>query len=146
MRERLQKAVIVAVSLLLAVALVWRFYERRPPYFAAPRTIVDHVDRIEHPQRATVLLLEKVKPLIPRGSGVACFRSIEGKRESDNSNYLTAVGMLPHQVVLPSFMADASLSKEDLVEYVVAVGEPLHHPGYKPVAGFAEGYLYRVDR
>lgn len=146
MRERLQRAVILAVSLLLAGALAWQFRERRPPYFAAPRTVVDHLDRIEHPQRATVLLLEKVKPLIPRGAGVACFRSRGGKRESDNSNYLTAVGMLPHHVVLPSFTADESLAKNDLVEYVVAVGEPLHHPAYKPIAGFAEGYLYRVDR
>jgi len=146
MRERLQRTVIVAVSLLLAIATAWRFYQRRAPYFAAPRTIVDHIDRIEHPLRKTILLLEKVRPLIPRGAGVACFRSIDGRREADNANYLTAVGMLPHHVVLPSFGTDESLAKEDLIEYVVAVGEPLRNPKYKPVAGFPEGYLYRVDR
>ncbi|HVR37589.1 MAG TPA: hypothetical protein VMU84_00725 [Thermoanaerobaculia bacterium] len=145
MRERLQKAVIVTASLLLPLALIQRFYERRPPYFAAPRTIVDHVDRIEHSQRQTILLLDEVRPLIPRGAQVTCFRVINGKRESDNSNYLTAVGQLPHHVVLPPFAAD-SLSKSEVVEYVVAIGEPFNSPAYKVIAGFPEGFLYRADR
>lgn len=143
-RDRLQGVALTAGSLLLLGMLVSRFHERRPPYFQRPATILDHVAPYEHESRHALLLLEKVRPHIPKGAHTTCFTPKNGKQWEDTLTYLTAVGMLPEQEVLPPFTADDLAVTP--VEYVVAVREPFTHPRYIQVAIFPEGALYRAPR
>ncbi|HEV8658530.1 MAG TPA: hypothetical protein VGS96_07860 [Thermoanaerobaculia bacterium] len=142
-RDALQRVVAYGGALLLSVALLQRFYGRGGPYFRRPRTIVDHVDVVKHPTRDALILIPEVEPLLPRGVEVTCFRPKNGHAWSDSDNYLTAVGLLPHQFVLPPFTAASELRGEQVTEYVIAIGEPFEHPSYTPVAGFSSGWLYK---
>ena len=144
-RDALRQIVVGAASLLLVVALIYRLYIRRPPYFAAPRTLVEHVDIIDHEARDVLLLLPEVERLIPAGAAVTCFKPLNGKWQYDGINYLTAVGLLPNHNVLPPFAAGEGPMAQR-VEYVIAVREPLDQPEYAVVAGFPTGYLYKVRR
>ena len=144
-REALRQLVVGATSLFLAVALMHRYYVRRPPYFAPPRTLVEHVDIIDHEARDALLLLPEVERLIPRGAGVTCFKPVNGKWQYDGVNYLTAVGLLPDHNVLPPFAAGEG-PVDQRVEYVIAVREPLDQPEYAVIAGFPTGYLYKARR
>ena len=56
-----------------AIAFVNRLYTRGGPYFARPVTIVDHVGPQKHETRDALILLPKVRPLLPRGAHVTCF-------------------------------------------------------------------------
>jgi hypothetical protein len=143
-RERLQIAVPVIGAVLLCAMLVARFHERRAPWFERPETILDHVGPEEHQARYTLILLEKVRPLLPKGAYVTCFQPLNGKQHDDSANYLPAVGMLPDQIVLPAFTA--SDDSDPPIDYVVAVGEPFVHARYTRVAEFPEGALYRASR
>ena len=145
-RARLETAVFTTAVLLLLAAMAWRFEERRPPYFARPQTVVDHVERFDHETRDALLLLPKVAPLLPRGAEVTCFRPKDGQQHPDSPNYLTAVGLLPDQSVFPPFTASTDLPPAQLIEWVIAVREPFTHPAYRAVATFPEGALYRVVR
>ena len=145
-RTRFETAVITTAVFLLLAAMAWRYAERRPPYFAKPLTVVDHVERFEHETRDVLLLVPKVAPLLPRGAEVTCFRPREGREHQDSPNYLTAVGLLPQQSVFPPFTAANELPRAQLVEWVIAVREPFTHPAYRAVAKFPEGTLYRVQR
>jgi hypothetical protein len=142
-RERI---VVTAVSLLLLAATVRIYLLRHPPYFAAPRTLVEHVRTHEHEVHRTLLVLREAAPLIPKSAQVTVFRPLNGRVRDDSPNFLTAVGMLPDHDVLPSFTAAHETPREQLVEWVIAIGEPFTNPAYKPVAGFADGWLYRVER
>lgn len=133
-----------AGSLLLLGMLVSRFLERQPPYFARPQTILDNVSPYRHEASDALILLEKVRPHIPKGAHTTCFTPKDGKQWDDALTYLTAVGMLPEQVVLPPFTAGENA--EVPVEYVVAVRERFTHPKYIEVATFPEGSLYRAPR
>jgi hypothetical protein len=146
-RDALRQVVVSAASLLLVIALLHRYYQRRPPYFAAaaPRTLVEHVDIIDHEARDVLLLLPEVERLIPKGAGVTCFKPVDGKWQYDGVNYLTAVGLLPDHNVLPPFSAGEG-PIEKRVEYVIAVREPFNQPEYAVVAGFPTGYLYKARR
>lgn len=141
-RDRLQGAALLAGSLLLLGMLVSRYHERRPPFFARPATIIDHVAPYEHESRYALLLLDRVRPHIPKGAYTTCFTPKNGRQWDDSLTYLTAVGMLPDQVVLPPFTADEA--NQPPVSYVVAVREPFTHPKYVQVAIFPEGALYHA--
>ncbi|HEY0141020.1 MAG TPA: hypothetical protein VGF48_08995 [Thermoanaerobaculia bacterium] len=143
-RDRLQGVALTAGSLLLLGMLVSRYHERRPPFLQRPATIIDHVAPHEHELRHALLLLEKVRPHIPKEAHTTCFTPKNGKQWDDALTYLTAVGMLPEQVVLPPFTADDASPIP--VEYVVAVREPFVHARYIQVAIFPEGALYRAPR
>ena len=132
--------------LLLWAATILRFREHGGPYFARPRTVVDHVSKHPHETRDVIVLLPEVEPQIPAGATVAVFRPREGKATDDHSSYLTAVGLLPRHQVLPPFTAYERTPRENLVEWVVAVKEPFNHPHYRVVSGFPNGWLYRVAR
>jgi len=129
---------------------VWRLASRGAPYFEQPRTIVDHVGNGKgngkHETRDALILLPRVAKLLPRGANVTCFRPLRGQQRYDAANYLTAVGMLPHQNVLPPFVAGLETKRKDLVEYVVAIREPFTHPAYVPIAEWPEGRVYQVPR
>lgn len=145
-RDRMQKAVVYTAVLLLGVALLVRLHSRGGPYFERPQTIVDHVGSGLHETRHALLLLPKAAEVIPRGAHATCFRPIEGVQQYDMPDFFTAVGILEHQWIQPPFTASLDVPREHLVEYVVAVREPFTHPYYKPIAGFPEGWVYKVER
>jgi len=141
-----EKAVIAAATLILLIAFVHRLYTRGGPYFQRPQTIMDHVGPNKHDTRDALILLPQIRPLLPRGAEVTCFRPLNGEAQYDASNYLTAVGQLPDQIVRPPLLAIRDLPPASLVEYVIAIGEPFNHPAYHVVAEFPEGRLYKVAR
>jgi len=142
-REWLQPIVAYGGALLLSVATIDRYIARGGPFFERPRTIVDHVAPRQHATRDALILIPQIEPLLPRGSEVTCFRPRNGHAWDDTDTYLTAVGLLPHQFVLPPFTAASELRGEQVTEYVIAVGAPFEHPSYAPVAGFPNGWLYK---
>ena len=135
--------VALAGALLLSIALVFVYADRRGPYFAQPLTVVDHTGVREHETRAELILIPQVEPLIPPGSEVTAFRPRNGRAWNDDGVYLAAVGLLPHHSVLPPWTAGAELRGDQVVEYVIAIGGPFDHPSYAPVAGFPNGWLYK---
>lgn len=145
-RERLQRIVVWAAAALLSAATIALFGARGGPWMARPATIVEHVTPYEHETRDLVLLAPKVETLIPRGAAVTVFRPRGGRAHDDHANYLAGVGLFPRQNVLPPFIASRETRREDLAEWVIAVGDPFEHPHYRLIAEFPEGRLYRVDR
>ncbi|HEX9161971.1 MAG TPA: hypothetical protein VF980_09730 [Thermoanaerobaculia bacterium] len=139
----MQRAVALCGALLLCVALIFVLRERRGPYFARPLTVMDHAGVREHETREALLLIPQVEPLLPRGAEVTCFRPRKGQAWNDDGVYLTAVGLLPHQSVLPPWTAGANLRGQQVTQYVIAVGAPLDHPSYAAVAQFPQGWLYK---
>ena len=141
-----EKVVVAVATLMLLIAFVHRLYTRGGPYFTRPATIMDHVGPNKHETRDALVLLPKVRPLLPRGAQVTCFRPLHGEQNYDLPNFFAAVGQLPNQSVLPPFVASLGANRADLVEYVIAVRDPFTHPAYRVVAEFPEGRLYRVVR
>jgi hypothetical protein len=135
-----------AAIALLAAALMARLASRGGPYLESPRTIVDHVGPNRHETADALIILPRVAKLLPRGADVTCFRPAGGQEQYDAANFLTAVGMLPRQNVLPPFVAGLLTPRNELVEYVVAIREPFTHPAYVPIAEWPEGRVYRVVR
>ena len=133
-REAVQRVVVYTCALLLAIASIVRYVQRRPPYFAAPETLVDHVGPVEHETREALIVIPQAEPLLPRGAEVTAFRPKNGQTWDDNGIYLAAVGLLPHHSVLPPW---------SLPEYVIAVGKPFENDSYTRVASFAHGALYK---
>jgi hypothetical protein len=140
------RAVVLIGVVSLAAATIVEFRTQGGPYVSRPLTIVDHVSRERHAQRATILLLRELEPLIPAGNAVAVFRPKDGRAQDDHDTYLAAVGLLPRHQVLPPFTASNLTNHADLVEWVVAVSAPFDHPHYRVVAGSPDGWLYRVVR
>ncbi|HMC21530.1 MAG TPA: hypothetical protein VKL19_06765 [Thermoanaerobaculia bacterium] len=146
MTTRIEKTIIALATLILLIAFVNRLYTRGGPYFQLTQTIVDHVGPNKHETRDALVLLPKIRPLLPRGAQVACFRPINGAQNYDTPNFLTAIGQLPDQKVQPSFFASLDTPSASLVDYVIAVRDPFTHPAYHIVAEFPEGRLYKVAR
>jgi hypothetical protein len=144
---RTERAVLTLLALLLLAALAGRLYTRGGPYFERPQTIVDHVGPGRHPLHDALVLLPKVRPLLPRGADVTCFRPVDGwAPEGDTDNFIAAVGQLPYQSVLPPFTAMQTTPLPNLVSYVIAVRDPFTHRDYREIAAFPEGRLYQVQR
>lgn len=129
---------LVGALLLLAVMVV-RFRERRPPYFERPRTIADHEATEPRDTPDMLRLLEKARPLMRKHSSATCFRPRGGKQWDDSLTFLTAVGMLPEQHVVPPARTE---DRDRRPEYVVAFREPFTDPNYSCSAVFPEGALY----
>ena len=133
-----------AGAVLLCGAAIQQLVARGGPYFDLPPTVMEHVSTDRHETRDALILLPQVARLIPRGATVTAFRPQGGRAQNDHANYLTAVGLLPYHFVLPPFTAHHDTARHDLAQYVVAVGEPFDHPHYEAVAGFPNGWLYKV--
>jgi hypothetical protein len=142
----IEKAILAAATLVLLAVFTNRLYSRGGPYTQQPQTIVDHVGRKKHDTRDALVLLPRIRPMLPRGATVTCFRPIGGSENYDMQNFFAAVGQLPDQSVLPPFVAGLKVAPAELVEYVVAIREPFTHPAYRVVAEFPEGRLYKVVR
>jgi hypothetical protein len=141
-----EKAIVAVATLILLIAFVNRLYTRGGPYFQLPETIVDHVGPNKHETRDALKVLPKIRPLLPRGAQVTCFRPINGAQSYDTPNFLTAVGQLPDQIVQPPFLAALDTPTASLVDYVIAIRDPFTHPAYRVVAEFPEARLYKVTR
>lgn len=141
-----ERIAIGVASAALFVAAGRILHARGGPFIDKPATIVEHVSTDKHNTRDALLLLPRVRPLIPRGAKVTCFRPQNGKWTYDIAAFSAAVGQLPHQKVEPPFTAGEDSPPQDLAEYVVAVNEPFTHPSYRLVAEFPEGRLYKVQR
>lgn len=138
-------AIFVATALLI-VALVHRLRTRGAPLLAIPSTPVEFASPGDPTMHHVILVLEEASRHLPRGATVTCFVPKEGRQQHDATSFLTAVGMLPYQKVLPPFTAGDGLPREQLVEYVVAIYEPFTHSDYREIASFPHGRLYRVQR
>ena len=145
-RAASQRVVVWTGVVLVCAATLYRFHARGGPYFAAPATVLDRVSAHGHETRDVVILLPQVEPQIPDGANVTVFRPLNGRAHNDHNNYLAAVGLLPRHQVLPPFTAFDETPRENLVDWVVAIREPFEHPHYRVVAGFSNGWLYKVDR
>jgi hypothetical protein len=131
--RRSEKAIVAIATLILLIAFVNRLYTRGGPYFERPRTIVDHVAPQKHETRDALILLPKVRPLLPRGAHVTCFEPGSSDMSPD---FFAAIGQLPQQTVLSPYGT--------LPEYIIAVGSKLDDPSYQVIAEFPEGRLYKV--
>ena len=125
--------IVAAATLILLIAFVNRLYTRGGPYFARPATIVDHVGTQKHETRDALILLPKVRPLLPRGAHVTCF---EPGSNDYSPAFFAAIGQLPQQRVVSPYGT--------LPEYIIAVGRELDNPSYRVIAEFPEGRLYKV--
>ena len=143
---RAERVVVYAASLLMIAVLAQRLYTRGGPYFDRPVTIVDRVGPERYDIEPTLRLLPRVRAMLPRNATVACFRPVHGTQAYQMDHFFAAVWQLPYQKVIPSFAAATDVPTQNLVEYVVAIGEPFAHPSYDLVATFAEGRLYKVRR
>ena len=138
--------VMLTASVVLAAALLWQLADRGGPYFNHPVTIVEHVARQKHDTRDALLLLPRVRPLLPRNATVTCFHPRDGKWQYDAASFHAAIGQLPQQFVLPPFSAAENIPKETMVRYVVALETPFTNPSYRLVKEFPDGRLYEVVR
>lgn len=132
--------------MLLCAALLHQLRDRKPPYFSRPRTIVDHSSFSRRSLPDFLLLIEKAQKIIPRGARVTAFRPVDGKARDEPLANLTLSGMLPRHVVVPGWMAGDDFSLEELPDYVIAMDEVFTQPGYREVAAFPEGRIYKVER
>jgi hypothetical protein len=125
--------IVAAATVILLIAFVNRLYTRGGPYFARSETIVDHVGPNKHETRDALVLLPKVRRLLPRGARVTCF---EPGNADTMPDFFAAVGQLPQQIVLsPNGV---------LPEYVIAIRKPLDNSAYRVIAEFPEGRLYKA--
>jgi hypothetical protein len=131
--RRSEKAIVAVATLILLIAFVNRLYTRGGPYFQRPATIVDHVGPNKHETRDALVLLPKVRRLLPRGARVTCF---EPGNTDTMPDFFAAVGQLPQQIVVSP--------NGDLPEYVIAIRKPLENSAYRVIAEFPEGRLYKA--
>jgi hypothetical protein len=138
--------VALIASAVLLIALVWIVYDRGGPYFERPLTVVDHEFRTKIDLRDPLIVLPQVRPLLPRGAKVACFRPLNGKWQDDTASFHTAVAALPQQLVVPAYAASEDIPRQNMADYVVAIDEPFTNPAYRLEAQFPAGRLYKVMR
>lgn len=149
--DKATRAAIAVAFLLLTVATIVRFGARGGPYFDPPRTIVDHVERLDAPSVANPLrtpleVIPKLARFIPRNAEVTCFRPLSGQEQYDTPSFLAAIGQLPRNRVLPPFTARLDTPLPMLPEYVIAIDQPFTHPAYRLAAEVPGGRLYKVER
>ena len=100
--RRAEQLFVSTMIFVMGGLLVARIDERHPPFFASPRTIVDHFGRRPDSAREACLLLERASHSIPRRATVACRRQLNAPQPSDDLLYLICVGILPDQTVQPN--------------------------------------------
>ena len=137
----LGSTIIFLSALLLAGALVHRFYKLGGPYFAPPVTVQDHVWPVFFPSRDVLVLASKAEPLLPRGSTVTAIQPSQAPNY-DVTLYLAAAGMMPRHHLVPPKLAAAD--GVPLPRFVLAVREPFAHPRYRLLRELAEGRIYEV--
>jgi len=138
---RYRSAIIFLTVLLLAGALVHRFYTLGGPYFVPPQTVQDHVWPEPFPSRDVLVLAAKAEPLLPRGETVTAIEPAQAPNY-DVTLYLAAAGLMPrHHLLPPKFDGSAPLPR-----FVLAVREPFEHASYRLLRELPEGRIYEVTR
>src|SRR5207248_10752784 len=128
-----------AVAMMVLLAGILR--SRGGPYLQIPRTVFDHVTAGDPPlARQAIVMCENAGPLMPPGATVTVIAP-QLAPNFDATHYLTASGFLPRQRVQHPRLANG----EQWPDFVIALGAPLHHRGYRLVREFREGWLYRRD-
>ena len=123
----------------MMVLLAMRLYSRGGPYFEIPRTVLDHVlPGGPLLSRQAIVMSERVAPLLPRGATVTVVAP-ELAPNWDATLYLTATGFLLHQHVMHPTLGEG----EQWPDFVIALGRPLEHRGYRLVREWPEGRLYQ---
>ncbi len=140
-RERTRRVLVLLAALVFVAATVRRFHWLGGPYFAIPQTIQDHVWPARFPSADAILLSRRAEPLLARGAEATVIAPAQAPNY-DQTHWLTGLGLLPRQhVVAPDLEGG---SREDLTDFVIAIGEPFPHPAYRLVTRFPEGALYEV--
>jgi hypothetical protein len=99
--------------------------------------VFDHVEPEAPLSRQAIVMSRRAEPLMPRGASVTVIAPAQAPNY-DFTHHLTACGMLPrHEVRHPS-LAEG----ERWPDFVIALGAPLEHPGYRLLREFPEGRLY----
>lgn len=108
-----------------------------------PETVLDHVMAEPPLSRQAIVMSRHAEPLMPRGSSLTVIAPALAPHY-DPTHYLTACGMLPrHEVRHPSLTA---AEEERWPDFIIALGAPLEHPGYRLRRDFPEGRLYERTR
>lgn len=128
-------------AMLLTLLLVRHLVRLGGPYFAIPETIYDRVPGAPHLSRQAIVMSRHAEPLMPRGSSLTVIAPALGEN-IDVTHYMTASGQLPHHRVLHPTLAEG----DPWPDFVIALGAPLHHRGYRLVREFPEGRLYAAIR
>jgi hypothetical protein len=133
------RAIIYISTALMMLLLLERLHARGGPYFEIPRTVFDHAVPGPMPlSRQAIVVSEQAAPLLPRGATVTVIAP-ELAPNYDVTHYLTASGFLPRQHVVHPTLAEG----ERWPDFVIALGKPLDHSGYRLVRAFPEGSLYQ---
>jgi len=145
-RSVIRSITIYCSALLLTLLLIRHLYGLGGPYFEIPETIYDRVPGAPHLSGQTIVMCRHAAPLMPRGSSLTVIALAPGNdfdaRNFDATHYMTADAQLPHHRVLHPTLAEG----ESWPDFVIALGSPLHHRGYRLVREFPEGRLYAAIR
>lgn len=132
--------IIVAAAIVFTLATLNRFRWLGGPYFEFfPPTIQDYVWPERFASRDAIVLCRRIAKTLPRGATATVIQPSQSPN-FDQTHWLTGLGMLPHQRVLPPKF------EEPLPEYVVALREKFEHPAYRLKQSFPEGHLYEHAR
>lgn len=125
----------------MTILLVRQLVRSGGPYFEIPETVYDHVSPGDPPlNRQAIVISRRIAPLLPRGASITVIAP-ELAPNYDVTHYLTASGFLPHQHVVHPTLAVG----EQWPDYIIALGRPLDHPGYRLVREYPEGRLYQRE-
>ena len=133
-----RRTVIYTAAIVFAAVLIHRFHWLGGPYFQLPGTIQDHVWPTRFLSADAITLSRRAEPLLPRGATVTILAPSEAPHY-DQTHWLTGLGLLPRQHVVPQKMTGPP---ETLPQYVIAIADPFPDPHYRLQARFPEGFLY----
>ena len=132
-----RRVLIYAAAILFAAATIHRFHWLGGPYFTFPDTIQDHVWPVRFASADAIVLSRRAEPLLPRGAKVTVITPSEAPNY-DQTHWLTGLGMLPRQHVVPQ-----KFDGETIPDYVLAIRGPFDDARYRQIATFPEGFLYQ---
>jgi hypothetical protein len=137
MRSVLRRITIYLGATVLTLLLVRHLHRLGGPYVVRPETIYDRVPGAPHLSRQSIVMSRHAERLMPRGASLTVIAPALGEN-IDATHYMTASGQLPHhRVVHPSLREG-----ETWPDFVIALGEPFHHRGFRLVAEYPEGRIY----
>ena len=122
----------------MTLLLVQSLYSRGGPYFEIPETVQDHLGLGVVLSRQAIVMSLRAAALMPRGASLTVIAPALAPNY-DVTHYLTASGLLPFHRVLHPTLAEG----EHWPDFVIALGAPLEHRGYRLVREFPEGRLYQ---
>jgi hypothetical protein len=136
-REVLRGFVIQLTAAVLLVLVVRAIHASGGPYGLFPETIFDHVGAGTELSRRAMVMARRCEPLMPRGSSLTVIAPAEAPNY-DATNYLAVSAVIPRHEVRHPALADG----ERWPDFVIALGAPFEHPGFRLVQEFPEGRLY----